>query len=66
MYLLFAVAYLCIAWDIPPLIPASIISSMSVLVSNSSFTCVFFKHACQANPGKDKKCAGSANNKVSD
>ena len=43
----------------PPLIHDSIINSMSTSVSNSTFTFVFFKHACHANPGADRKCAGS-------
>ena len=43
----------------PPLIHDSIINSMSTSVSNSKFTFVFFKHACHANPGADRKCAGS-------
>ena len=44
----------------PPLIPDSLINSMSTSVSNSKFTSVFFKHACHANPGADRKCAGSS------
>ena len=42
----------------PPLIPDSIINRMSMSVSNSKFTFVFFKDACHANPGADKKSAG--------
>ena len=44
----------------PPLIPSSIISSMFMSVSNSGLIPVFFRHACHANPGADKKCAGSS------
>ena len=44
----------------PPLIPSSAIINMSLSVSNSSFTPVFFKQACHANPGADKKWAGSS------
>ena len=33
--------------------------SISIFVNNSNFTLVFFKHACHANPGADKKWAGS-------
>ena len=44
-----------------PLIPDSIINSMSMSVSNSKFTVVFFfKDACHANPGADKKFVGSS------
>ena len=60
IYLLFALAYLCIAWQIPPLIPFSTINSTSISVNNSYFTFVFFKYACHANPGADKKWAGSS------
>ena len=48
MRLLFAFAYLCIAWHIPPLIP------FSISVNNSNSTPVFFKQACHANPGAYK------------
>ena len=41
MYLLFAFAYLCIEWHIPPLIPSSTINSISKSVNNSNFTIVF-------------------------
>ena len=30
-------------------------NSISASVNNSNFTPVFFKHACHANPGADKK-----------
>ena len=55
MYLLFALAYLCIAWQIPSLIPFSTINSISVPVNNSNSTFVFLKYAYHANPGADKK-----------
>ena len=60
MYLLFALAYLYTALHIPPLIPFSYIINISLSVNNSNSTPVFFKHNCQANPGTDKKCAGSS------
>ena len=37
----------------PPLILFSTINSISILVNNSNFTSVFFKHACHANAGAD-------------
>ena len=55
MYLLFDLACLCIAWQIPPLVPISTINSISISVNNSNSTFVFFKHACHANHGEDKK-----------
>ena len=55
MYLLFASTYLCIAWHIPPLIPFQIISNILTSVSHSNIILVFFKHACHANSGADKK-----------
>ena len=57
MYLLFASAYLCIAWHIPPLIAFSIINKISVSVNSSDFIFVFFKHVCHANQGADIKWA---------
>ena len=60
MYLLFAIAYLSIAWHIPPLICFSTISNMSESVINSNSTSVFLRHACHANPGADKQWAGSS------
>ena len=60
MYLLFALAYLCIAWQIQPLVPFSTINSMSISVNNSNSTFVFFKHSCHDNPVADKKWAGSS------
>ena len=51
MYLLFAFACLCIAWHIP----SSTINNISQSVNNSNFIFVFFKNACHANPGNDKK-----------
>ena len=59
MYLLFSVAYLCVACDNPPLIPFSNINSISRTVSNSNFTLVIFKHASNASPGVVTKYAGS-------
>ena len=46
--------------DIPPLIPISIINNISMSVNNSNFTPVFFKQTFHANPGADKKWAGSS------
>ena len=60
MYLLFASAYLYTALHIPPLVPFSTITSISLSVNNSNSTSVFFRHACHANPGADRKCAGSS------
>ena len=55
MYLLFASAYPCIAWHIPPLIPFRTINNILTSVSNSNIIPVFFKHAYHVNPGVDKK-----------
>ena len=55
MYLLFALAYLCITCHIPPLVPFSTINSISISVNHCNSTSVFFKQACHANPGADKK-----------
>ena len=44
----------------PPLIPYSNISNILISVSNSNFIFVFFKHAYHANPGADRKYAGSS------
>ena len=55
MYLLFALAYLCVDWHIPPLIPASNINNISISVSSSNFTIAIFKHAYHANPGADSE-----------
>ena len=55
IYLLFALAYLCIARHIPPLIPFSTINNISISVNNSNFTPVFFKQDCNANPSAEKK-----------
>ena len=57
IYLLLTFAYLCIAWHIPPLIPFLTIINI-LFVNNSNFTPVFFKQACQTNPGADKKWVG--------
>ena len=53
MYLLFALAYLYVAGQIPALIPFSYINHISISVNNSNFTPVFFKHACHFNPGAE-------------
>ena len=55
MYLLFDFTYRCIDWHIPPHIPFSTINNKSTSAINSNSTSVFFKHACHANPGADKK-----------
>ena len=60
IYLLFALAYLCIAWQIPPLILFPTIRSISIFVNKSNSTFFFFNYACHANPGADKKGAGSS------
>ena len=60
MYLLFAAAHRCIALHVPPLIPFRTINSILIPVNNSNPTSVFFKHACHANPGADKKSFGSS------
>ena len=43
-----------------PLIPFSNIINISLFVNSSNFTSVFFKQAYHANPGIDKKWAGSS------
>ena len=46
IYLLFALAYLCIAWHIPPLVPFSTINNISISVNNSNLIPIFLnKHA---------------------
>ena len=55
MILYFHHSSLYIAWHIPPRIPSSNIISISLSVNSSNSTPVFFKHACDANPGADKK-----------
>ena len=40
--------------------PFSTVNNISVLVDNSNSTLVFFKQACHANLGADKKWAGSS------
>ena len=57
IYLLFAFEYLCIVWHISPLTHFSTIINISLFVNNSNFIPVFFKQACQASPGADKKWA---------
>ena len=51
MYLLFAVADLCVACDMPSLIPSSNINNISTSVNISSFTFVYFTKAVHASPG---------------
>ena len=53
--LLFAFSCLCITGHIPPPTPFSTINNMSTSVNNSNFTSVFFKQACHANAGADRK-----------
>ena len=60
IYLLFALANLCIVWHIPPRMTFSIINNISILLNNSNSTSSFFKNACHANPRADKKWAGSS------
>ena len=55
MYLLLVFAYRWTAWNIPPLIPFSIIIYMSVSANTSNFTLVSFKAASHANPGAERK-----------
>ena len=46
--------------QVPRLIPFSDISNKSKSVNNSNFIVVFLKQACHANPGADRKWAGSS------
>ena len=55
----FALAYLCVAWQIQPTVPFPIINIISQSVINSNFTPVVVKHACHANLGTDTKYVGS-------
>ena len=55
MYLLFALAYLCVDWHNPPLIPASIVNSIPKSVNEPKFAFAFFKQVCPANRGADRK-----------
>ena len=57
---LFAFAYLYTAWHITPLIPFPTINNILTSVNNSNFIFDFFKHACHANLGAEKKWAGSS------
>ena len=59
IYLLFALAYLCIAWYISPRMPFSTINNLISIIS-SNFTPAFFKQACHANPSADRNWAGSS------
>ena len=59
IYILFALACLCDAWQIPSLIPFSVINMISQSVINYNFTSVFFKQACHANTGADTIYTGS-------
>ena len=60
MYLLLNFACWCTAWQIPYLIPCFTISSISVSISNSSSTSVFFRNVCHANPNANKKFVRSS------
>ena len=55
IYKLFALAYLCSTWHGPPLIPFSTTDNISGSVNDSNVIPVFFKQACNANPGADTK-----------
>ena len=46
--------------NIPFLIPFSTINNITMSVNSSNFTLVFFKTTCHANPGAEKKLAGSS------
>ena len=56
---MFAEAYLCIAWEIPPLITFSNNNTISISVSSSNSTLVIFKQASKVNPGVVQKYPGS-------
>ena len=60
IYLSFVLAYLCVAWQIPLLIPFSTINIISESVIKSKFTPVFLKQACHAHPDADTKYTGSS------
>ena len=60
IYIFFLAYHLGIAWHIPPRMPFSAISNISILVNNSNFISVFFKQACHAKPSADKKWARSS------
>ena len=60
MYLLLAFAYRKTESHIPPLIPFPTINNISVSVKRSTFTLVFFKAACHANPEAERNFAGSS------
>ena len=60
MYLSLAFTYPWIACHIPPLILLSIINNTSILVNRSNFTLVLNNVACHADPGAEKKWAGSS------
>lgn len=49
-----------IAWDIPPFMSFSTINNISGWVNSYKFTFVFFKATCHANPGAERKWAGSS------
>ena len=59
-YTYYLLLHTYILHDNPPLIPFSTIINISLFVNNSNFTPVFFEEACHANPGADKKLAGSS------
>ena len=58
MNLLLAFSILIHRVNVPPLIPFSTINNISISVKRSNFTLVFFKAACHANPGAERKFAG--------
>ena len=42
------------------IIPFSTINNILIFINNSNFSPVFFKQACQNNPGANKKWTGSS------
>ena len=40
--------------------PFSTTCNISILANNSSFTSLFFIHACHVKPGADKECTESS------
>ena len=53
MCLLISFVYLCIALNIPPLIPFSTVVNKLLPVNNSNFIPVIFKRAWHASQGAD-------------
>ena len=45
---------------VPPIIPFPTINNISMSVSSSNFTLVFFKAACHANPRAERNFAGAS------